>query len=122
MLFKKYVFMLQPANTPIVAAIGRRVVAGVFQGLPCAFQKDAMLRIGQRRFAFAHVEESGVELVDVDEHRAGLDVIGRCKGRGIGAVFKLVIGKEGNALDAVAQILARMSQRPGRPEIAPTCR
>ena len=86
------------------ASIGCGVVAGVLQRLPCAFKKDAVLRIGQRRFPIAHVEKFRIELVDVGEHWAGLDVTGRRPRRRVGAVFKLVVGKEGDAFDAVAQI------------------
>ena len=84
------------------APISRGVVPGVLQGLPCAFKKDAVLRIGQRCFSIAHVEETRIELLDVDEHWTGFDVTGRRPRRGVGAVFKLVVRKEGDALDALA--------------------
>ena len=53
------------------ASISRGVVAGILQRLPRAFKKDAMLRIGQRRFPVAHVEKSRVELVDVGRAPGG---------------------------------------------------
>ena len=79
-------------------------MAGVLQRLPRAFEKDAVLRVGQRRFPIAHVEETRIELIDIGEHRARFDVTGRRPRRGVGAVFKLVVRKEGNAFDALAQV------------------
>ena len=63
-----------------------------------------MLRIGQGGFPIAHVEKFRIKLVDIGEHGAGLNVTGRCARRRVGVVFKLVVGKEGNAFDAIAQI------------------
>ena len=71
------------------ASIGCRVVASILQRLPGAFEKDAVLRIGQRRFTIAHVEKSRIELLDVVEHWASLYVSGRRPGRCVCAVFKL---------------------------------
>ena len=79
-------------------------MASILQSLPCAFEKEAMLRIRQRRFTVAHVEKFRIELLDVVEHRAGFYVSGRRPGRCVCAVFKLGVCKKCDAFDAIAHV------------------
>src|SRR4051812_32842535 len=51
-----------------------RIAPRVLQGLPCAFEKYAVLRIEVPRLTFAVPKERGIELIDVLEFRHGSDI------------------------------------------------
>ena len=46
-------------------------LTGVFERVPCNFEKQALLRIHARRFARRDVEESGIEIGDALEQNGG---------------------------------------------------
>jgi len=52
----------EDADQPVVAV---RVVTGIFECLPCAFEEETVLRIHELRFARRITEEARIELVDV---------------------------------------------------------
>ena len=45
--------------------VGQRIVARIFEGLPAAFEKHTVLRIGYLRFFRSHAEESSIELIHI---------------------------------------------------------
>lgn len=54
--------------------IRQRITPGIFEGVPGAFQKQAMLRIGDLRLAGRHAEKGGVEEFDPLEDGGGTDI------------------------------------------------
>ena len=58
------------------SVVHRGITAGVFQSLPAAFQKDALLRIHHFRFFGCVAKEGGVKQVHIFQHRLGFYVLG----------------------------------------------
>src|SRR3984957_11113524 len=86
------------------ARIGRRIVAGVLQSLPRAFQKQAMLRVRQLGLFGIHAEEFGVELVDVLENGTGLHEVGGAADLRAETVLEFRIREARYRLDSSAKI------------------
>ena len=59
----------QPRVETDQTGIGFRIVTGGFQGLPCAFEKHAVLGIHQLGLPRINAEKRGVELIGVLQHR-----------------------------------------------------
>ncbi len=101
------------------AVKSRWIATGIFQRLPRAFEEDTMLRVKQVRFAWVQPEEAGVEQISSLENAARIDVIWPLFRSINSCGNQLLVGEEGNAFHAVAQItpklvdVARVRKAPG---------
>src|SRR6185369_5014430 len=96
-----------------------RVAAGVLQGLPRAFEEDALMRIEDAGLARADIEEGGVEQIDVAQHAAPPHVVGQLAqlaGDALG--LHLLVGDHAQAVHTAAQTLPEGRQVAGRGEAA----
>ncbi len=88
---------------------GSRGVSGVFEGLPRAFEEEALLGVHDRRLAGADAEEGGIEGVELGQGRAGADVIGVVQEGLAHADGREILGGElADRLDAVDEVFPKL--------------
>ena len=95
-----------------------RVVTGVVEGMPAAFEEQAMLRIEQLGFARHDAEEGGVELVDAGDDGAGGDVVVERQEASAVGDFEFVGGEAGDRFYPGFQIFPELADVTGAGESA----
>src|SRR5918911_2932122 len=82
-----------------------RVVTSILKRLPCAFEKDAMLRVHDFGFARVDAKELRIEQINVFQYAPRLHVIWITQERRLDASCQqLLVCEECDALDPVTQI------------------
>ncbi len=85
---------------------GARRVAGIFERVPRAFEKHALLRIEHFRLARTEGEKGGVEAVDLRDHAARAHVLGAAHQLCIESLpEQLFFGERGDRVPAVGEQL-----------------
>src|SRR5262249_26622125 len=111
---KKMIGGASPGKDSNSALITTRIVAGVFQGFPSAFEKYPMLRIKHLAFPGCVAEERSIEHECAVIHSASFNKSRSFEqGRVDSLIEQFLVTKEGNGFLSRAQVLPEFIGVPG---------